>query len=140
MPGDLLLEALHRIGPRACQAFVEHARQRVDVRAQIDLAALEPLGRHVGHRAQRAACRRQPLLAGRAGQPEVDQVGEVAVGDQDVGRFDVAVDQAPFVGGVQRGGDLLDHRHRQRRRRAALSSPSPDMAPRLRPSISRMSR
>ena len=92
--GDLLLEAVHRIRPRTCEAFVQHACQRVDVRAWVDVTALESLGRHVGHRAQRAARGRQPLLAGRARQAEVDQVREVVLGDQDVRRFDVAVDQA----------------------------------------------
>ena len=52
----------------------------------------------------------RPCLAGGAGQPEVDQVDEVAVGDQDVGRLDVTVDQTGVVGGVQRRGHLLDHR------------------------------
>ena len=77
--------------------------------------ALEPLRRHVRQRAQRVARRGQALLAGRAGQAEVDQVHEVPVGDQDVRRLDVPVDQARFVSGIQRRRDLLDHLDRERR-------------------------
>ena len=126
---DLLLEAVHRVGPRARQAFVQHARQRIHVRAYIDVPALEPLGGHVRHGSERASGRGQPGVAGRAGQAEVDQVGEVTVGDQDVGRFDVPVDQARFVRGIQRGRDLVDNRYGQRRiqRLAAIAEDRPEV-------------
>ena len=109
--GDLLLETFRRIRPHAGQAFVEHACQRVDVRRRIDRLALESLGGHVGHRAQRAARRRQPHLACGAGQAEVDQIHEVAIGDQNVRRLDVAVDQTRSVRVIQCRRDLFGHLH-----------------------------
>ena len=89
---------------------MEHARQRVDVRTPIDRSALEAFRGHVPQRAQRVARRRQACFLGGAGQPEVDQVGEVARRHQDVRRLDVTVDQTGLVGGVQRRGHLLHHR------------------------------
>jgi hypothetical protein len=53
-------------------------------------------------------------VAGGAGDAEVDQVGEVVAGDQNVFRPDVAVQKAARVGGVQRRGDLTNNRHRPR--------------------------
>ena len=130
VPGDLLFEALRRIGPVTGQAFVEHARQCVDVGRRVDRLALEPLGGHVRHRPQRAARRRQPDFPGSARQAEVDQVHEVAVGDQDVRRFDVAVDQPGGMRGVQRRRDLLDHLHREilRQRLFRLAEHGPEVA------------
>ena len=54
-------------------------------------------------------------MLGGACDTEVDEVSEVVLGDQDVGRFDVAVDQADPVRRVQRQSDLLDDAHRSRR-------------------------
>ena len=102
------------IGPRTRQAFIEHARQRVDVGPRIALPAVEPLRRHVGERAERAPGRRHARLTGGARQPEVDEVREISCGDQDVRRLHVAVDQTRLMCGVQRGTDLLGHRHSQR--------------------------
>lgn len=48
------------------------------------------------------------FVGGGAGDAEVDEVGEVVRGDQDVLRFDVAVHDAGGVGGIERGGDLGD--------------------------------
>jgi hypothetical protein len=115
VPGDLLLQAVGGIGPRARQALVEHAGQGVHVDARVDLAALEPLRRHVCQRAQRAARRRHPRLARRTRQAEVDQVHEVALGDQDVRRLHITVDQVRLVRGVECTGHLLDDRHHERR-------------------------
>ncbi len=47
-------------------------------------------------------------IGGRVGQPEIDQAGEVIAGEQDVGRFDVAVQQAPLVGVVECPGHRGD--------------------------------
>ena len=77
----------------------------------------------------------QPGVFQRAGDAEIDEVGEVVLVEQDVGRFDVAVDQPDLVGGMQRLGDLLDDAHRPRRRQRAVG----EHACRSRPSISRMS-
>ena len=54
-------------------------------------------------------------VVGGARDAEVDEVREVVVVHQDVGRFDVAVHQPGLVGVVQRRRDLLDDRHRARR-------------------------
>ena len=61
------------------------------------------------------------------------------VGDQDVRRLDVAVDQARFVCGIQGRRDLLDHVTANAGAERLLAAPA-SMVPRLRPSISRMSR
>ena len=45
---------------------------------------------------------RQGGLPAHASQAEVDEVGEVVFADQDVRGFDVAMDQADAVRGVQR--------------------------------------
>ena len=52
---------------------------------------------------------------GGAGDPEIDQVGEVVLVEQNVGGFDIAVQQADLVRGMQREGDLFDDAHRPRR-------------------------
>jgi hypothetical protein len=49
------------------------------------------------------------------GDPEINQVGEVVAVEQDVGGFDVAVQQTNLMGGVQGQGDPLDDAHRPRR-------------------------
>jgi hypothetical protein len=46
------------------------------------------------------------------GDPKVDQVNEIARGDQDVGRLDVAMHQSRVVGAVECSSDLLDDRDR----------------------------
>ena len=109
MPGDLLFEAVAGIRALAREAFVEHAGERVDVRAGVALPAVEPLRGHVRQRSQRAARGGQARLARGAGQAEVDEVDEFPVGDQDVRRFDVAVHQSVGVRRVQRRGHLLHH-------------------------------
>ncbi len=57
-------------------------------------------------------------LAGRArgcdfGQPEIQHLGVPALGDKDVGRLDVAVDDTLRMRGVQAIGDL--NRKREQR-------------------------
>jgi hypothetical protein len=61
----------------------------------------------------------QFLVGFRTGDAEVDQVGEVVAGDQDVGGFDVAVRHPGGVGGIERRGDLGDDGHRARRGQCA---------------------
>ena len=56
--------------------------------------------------------RRQRVSSAGAGDAEVDEVGEVVLRRQHVGRFDVAVHQPYLVGGVQGFGDLFDDVHR----------------------------
>ena len=54
-------------------------------------------------------------VSSAARDAEVDEVGEVQLGDQDVRRLHITVDQACLMRGVQRCGDLFDDRHRARR-------------------------
>jgi hypothetical protein len=106
----------HRAGQRAEQ----HAAERVDVGARVDLDALRLLRRHVVGRAHREARSRQGFLGGgdRLRQPEVGQervLAPVVARHEDVRRLDVAVDQPVPVGLVERAGDLADDRDGARR-------------------------
>ncbi len=105
---DLLFEAVAGEGLAAGQALVEHAGQRIDVGTRVRLCGGDAFGCHVGPGADHARGVRQRGLTGGAGDAEVDQIREVVLGHQDVGRFDVAVHQPDPVSGVQRGRDLVD--------------------------------
>ncbi len=120
--GDVRPQLRHvvvlREGDAAGEHLVEHAAERVDVRAPVDGAGLDLLGRHVVGGADPGA--RAGQTAGRAealGQPEVGEVDVLVLAlaaDQDVGRLDVAVHQPALVRGVERradrGGDARDPR------------------------------
>jgi hypothetical protein len=97
VPGDLLFDAVPGKGCDTGQTLVEHTRQRVDVGAGISGAGGEALRGHV--------------RSGVVGDTEVDQIHEIVTGHQRVGGFDVAVHQPGFMGGIQRGRELLDHCH-----------------------------
>ena len=96
------------------QHLVQHATQAVQVGPTIDGLAHALLGHHVNRRAQHLSSQRQ---LGRiilpAGDTEVDQLDAVhpaVAGLQpDVGRFDVAVDQAMLVGHGQALRNLCGH-------------------------------
>ncbi len=94
----------------AGEALVEHAAERVDVGATVERQPLDLLGRSVLDGAYEDAC---PCEVGGRRLLRDAEVGEVHVlgglGDQDVGRLHVAVDQVPVVSGVERACDLLDH-------------------------------
>src|SRR5882757_7151156 len=99
-------EVLRSVGRCAGEAFVQHAGQRVDVGTVGDVVVAEPFRRHVAPAAHRGPRLGElVLVGGRGGDAEVDQVGEVVLGDQDVFRFDVAVDDRGAVRGIERGGD-----------------------------------
>jgi len=98
--------------------LVEQRPEGEDVAARVGLLALELLGRHVVHGPDDRAVGGQgrgerqgaealgfSLRDGQLGQPEVQQLGALAR-DHDVARLEVAVHQAPAVGGVQGVGDL----------------------------------
>ena len=98
------------------QALIQHTRQRVDIGAGILLGSgAQPLRCDVLEGADRVAGLGHSRFVGGAGDPEINQVGEVVLVEQDVGRFDVAVQQTDLVGGVQGLGDPLDDAHRPRR-------------------------
>ena len=107
MRRDLLLDTAARYDPPPRQTLEEHARQRVDVGARVDGVVLEPFGRHVGDGADGAARTRQRRVVGAARDAEVDEVGEIRRRDEDVRRFDVAMDEPGCMGGLQRCGHLL---------------------------------
>src|SRR5690606_19235601 len=90
-----------------------------DVGAGIDVLAADLLGRHVVRRAHGRASRRQlgELLAVLAagvelGDAEVEDLDELGhtlwLNDEDVGRLEVPVDDALFVGLGEGGGGLTD--------------------------------
>jgi hypothetical protein len=60
------------------------------------------------------------VAPGRAGDTEIDEVGEVVLGHQDIRRFDVAVHQPDAVRGGQGRGYLFDDRYCARRRERAI--------------------
>ena len=108
-------------GRRAGQAFVEHAGQCVDVRAGRDLPGGKPFRREVGEGTDGGAFAGEFGVGGGVGQPEVDEAGEVVLAEQNVGRFDIAVDHRFGMGGIQRSGDLTHDVHRPRRAQRAVA-------------------
>ena len=95
--------------------FVEHQAKRIDVTPAIGLAAIETLRRHIAQRARGLVDVRGLFMAQQA---EIRDAGAVPIADQDIGRLDVAVDQAAFVNLRHTREDLAHHhdrtRHRQR--------------------------
>ena len=91
----------------AGEAPVQHSAQAVEVGPDVgQVGVLGLLRGHVFERAEQHARLGEPL-ADVLGQAEVEQLGVVALGDQDVGRLDVAVDEATGVGGRQGRRDLV---------------------------------
>lgn len=121
MGGHLAFHGVARERTVAGQALVQHTRQCIDVGAGVGLTGRQTLGRHVVPAANRGPGTGQARLVGPSGDTEVDQVCEVVLVDQDVGRLDVAVHQTDLVGGVQRAGYLADEVHRPFWRQRALS-------------------
>ena len=109
----------------AGEQLEEQAAERVDVDAGVDLAAGDLLGSDVIERADEAAGLGQAGLGGDvAGDAEVGDVGvlgALAAAEQDVGRLDVAVDQAGGVDRVEAVADLGDQLDRDRRLEPSLA-------------------
>ena len=83
----------------------QHEGQRVDVALAVDGEPLGLLGRRVAGRAQHDAGRLGPGRLGEGpGQPEVGDAQAAVVVEQEVGRLDVTVDEAPPVGVVEARG------------------------------------
>ena len=104
-----------RRGPRPLDHFVEHQADAPDVGAVIDRLAARLLRRHVGDGSHHDALPRAGhrghvrLVRGRRshlGEAEIEDLHVTARSDEDVGGFDVAVDDARGMRGVQRVGDL----------------------------------
>ena len=108
------------------EALDEHAGEGVDVDALVPVVPGEPLGGHVARAAHAERGAADGGAVERAGDAEVGEVGDPALGllgpdQQHVGRLHVAVHERLGVRGVERVGHLGDHVHGARRReRAAL--------------------
>ncbi len=100
----LVVRAFERSG--AGDHFIQHAAERPQIAAVVDLAALRLLGRHVGHGAHRSLGFGQPRRFGQPRQAEVHDGDLAVLGDQNVGGLDVAVNDAFLVGGLQALRDL----------------------------------
>jgi hypothetical protein len=102
-------------GHGAGEQLERHAGEAVFVGPAIDVLALDLLGRHVGGCAHERAHARQAGFGARLlGQPEVGQVGMLALSrlvDEHVAGLHVAVDEASCVGGVEGPGDLGQDDH-----------------------------
>ncbi len=118
--GDHLLQhAQRRVAVerrRAAEHLVERRAERVDVDAVVKRAiAARLLGRHVVRCPDDQAGRGQGRASRLAGQTEVDDVRLPAALarplDEDVGRFEIAVDQAVRVRGIDGVGDALEDLH-----------------------------
>jgi len=95
------------------QAFIQHAGQRVDVGAGILLGSgAQPLGCDVGEGADCVAGLGHSRFIGGQSDAEINQIGEVVLVEQNVGRLNVAMQQTHLVGGVQGQGNSLDDAHR----------------------------
>ena len=96
--------------------LVHHDPEREDVAASVDHFAARLLGRHVGRRPDHRAHHRQGagvgrLLIGGAHRvqlrnPEVEDLGNPPLGQHDIGRLQITVDDAGRVRRSQRIGDL----------------------------------
>ncbi len=104
----VLVRAVERKRPG--QHLVEDDAEGPDVGAGVDVLAAELFGRHVGDGADGPALAGQAGLSRDLGQPEVGHPGDAFLGDEDVGRLDVPVDDAVGVGGGQAVGDLRGER------------------------------
>jgi hypothetical protein len=89
----------------AAQRLVEHGAERVPVGRWTDGLAEGLLGSHVGERALHRPHRRR-RDARDEDQAEVGDHGTALVGDQDVGRFHVAMDHAGLVERVEPANQL----------------------------------
>ena len=86
----------------AGEALVEQAAERVFIGAPVERSAFDLLGGEIGGCAREAALARGPaLLVESPGQSEVGEIDVLVLVEQDVGGFDVAVDEAVCVCGVE---------------------------------------
>ena len=100
----------------ACRHLVQDGAEREEVGAGIELFAANLFGRHVRQRSHHRAGIGQWLpgrsggdrltIQGRPRQPEIKQLGVTAIGHEDVGRLDVAMDDPLGVRSFERVGEL----------------------------------
>jgi hypothetical protein len=88
--------------------LVKGHRQRVHIRARIRRCTLEHFGREIGDGPEYGASLSRRERAGDGlGHAEVRELRDTLLGDEDVLGFDVAMDNALFVGVVECFSDLL---------------------------------
>ena len=102
--------------------FVENQAKRKNVGASVEGFAAGLLGRHVGERAHSDAGFGELLGSLRGivgsrvgvkfGEAEVEDFGMIAFGDEDVGGFDIAMDDALGVSGVESVGNFDGEREK----------------------------
>ncbi len=124
--GDLIHDVAMRVAPKGTtprEQLIEDHAQAEEIRAAIDPVALAPglLGAHVGRSPGQPAFPAKVLLPER--QPEVGYDRLVRRVEQDIGRLDVAVDQVPRMGVVQRLGDRRHQLGRLPKGHPALTQP-----------------
>ena len=91
----------------AADRLDDHQGERVDVAAAVERGALGLLGRGVAGGAEHRAGGLGPGGLGEgAGEAEVGDAQAALVVEEEVGRLDVAVDEAPAVGVLERTGGL----------------------------------
>ena len=91
------------------EALVEHASERVDVRARIDGQTLDLLGGRIVDGADEEARSCEAARGGVLDDPEVGQVDVLGrLCDEDVPRFDVAVDEVASMRGIEPVRRLLE--------------------------------
>ena len=96
-------------GRLASQHFVKHGSQAINVRGHGHIARFASglLGRHIGRSAQHRLRQRQAGIGfENLGQSEVGQIRFARLIEQNIARFEVAVEDAALVGMVNRPGDL----------------------------------
>lgn len=81
---------------------IQHDPGRVEVGAQVDPLAGDLLGRHVSGRAEDGPGLRQ-AAAIEVGDAELGDLDPSAAGEDDIGRFDIAMDAAAIVAVLQPG-------------------------------------
>ncbi len=103
------LEQLHRIrlgeGRLECQQFIQREPQAIDIAAHVGMA-MQTFGRHILQGADHIAGAREIALFEHLGQPEVGDPSGAGTVDQQVGRLDIAMQDALRMGIVERFGHL----------------------------------
>ena len=129
--GDDLRRGAAAERPLAGGHLVEHHAEREDVGAHVGRLPLDLLRRHVGDRAEqrpgaddrqrlRRALVDRRLRRAHGGDAEVDHLRPAVVGDDDVARLEVAVDDAVGVGRAERVGERHGEVEQRADRQAGL--------------------
>src|SRR5262249_12065043 len=107
--GELAVPPERRL---AGEAVKDDAAQRVHVRPTVDRASLDLLGRAVVDAAEDCPRPGETVRALTLGKAEVTEIDvRVDVGEENVPRLDVSMDEPCGMSGVERGGHLLDDLH-----------------------------